>query len=217
MLRTQFEEELNDLHKQFYSMGTQVSDQINKAVRSFVSHDNKLAKEVIASDEEINSLETELETKSLELIALQQPVSNDLRTIITVLKASSDLERMGDHATSIAYATVETKGEERIDGVEEDILVMGEKVKNIVDASLNAYVQVDETRAREIATWDDEINEMYSEIQGKVLDGMRENVDTITTGREYLMTLMYLSRIADYAKNLCEWIVYLNTGKISEL
>lgn len=85
------------------------------------------------------------------MIALQQPVSSDLRTIITVLKASSDLERMGDHVASIAKATISLKGEERIHVVEEDISLLGEKVKSIVDASLNAYIQGNDKRAHEIA------------------------------------------------------------------
>ncbi|MDR1605723.1 MAG: phosphate signaling complex protein PhoU [Streptococcaceae bacterium] len=217
MLRTQFEEELNKLHNQFYSMGTQVSAQVNKAVRAFVSHDRDLAEEVIEDDQEVNDQETKLETKSLEMIALQQPVSHDLRTIITVLKASSDLERMGDHAVSIAKATINLKGEERIREVEEDISHMGERVKSLVDASLNAYIQGDAERAREIANWDDTVNQMYAEIQNKTLLAMEENKETITTGKDYLMTIMYLKRIGDYAKNLCEWIVYLKTGKIVEL
>ncbi|MDN6070237.1 MAG: phosphate signaling complex protein PhoU [Lactococcus plantarum] len=217
MLRTQFEEELNKLHNQFYSMGTQVSAQVNKAVRAFVSHDRDLAEEVIEDDQEVNDQETKLEKKSLEMIALQQPVSHDLRTIITVLKASSDLERMGDHAVSIAKATINLKGEERIHIVEADISLMGERVKSIVDASLNAYIQGDDTRAREIASWDDTVNQMYSEIQNKTLTAMEDNKETITTGKDYLMTIIYLERIGDYAKNLCEWIVYLKTGKIVEL
>ena len=217
MLRTQFEEELNKLHNQFYSMGTQVSEQVNKAVRAFVSHDRDLAEEVIEEDQQVNDQETKLEKKSLEMIALQQPVSHDLRTIITVLKASSDLERMGDHAVSIAKATINLKGEERIHIVEADISLMGERVKSIVDASLNAYIQGDADRAREIASWDDTVNQMYGEIQNKTLTAMEENKETITTGKDYLMTIIYLERIGDYAKNLCEWIVYLKTGKIVEL
>ncbi|MCJ1976972.1 phosphate signaling complex protein PhoU [Lactococcus paracarnosus] len=217
MLRTQFEEELNKLHNQFYSMGTQVSAQVNKAVRAFVSHDRDLAEEVIEEDQQVNDQETKLEKKSLEMIALQQPVSHDLRTIITVLKASSDLERMGDHAVSIAKATINLKGEERIHIVEADISLMGERVKSIVDASLNAYIQGDADRAREIASWDDTVNQMYGEIQNKTLTAMEDNKETITTGKDYLMTIIYLERIGDYAKNLCEWIVYLKTGKIVEL
>lgn len=217
MLRTQFEEELNKLHNQFYSMGTQVSAQLNKAVRAFVSHDRELAEDVITSDEMINQLETKLETKSLEMIALQQPVSGDLRTIITVLKASSDLERMGDHVTSIAKAAINLKGEERIHEVEEDISLLGEKVKSVVDASLNAYIQSNDKRAREIADQYQTVKNMSGEIQEKILEAMKENTETITTGKDYLMTLVFLERITGYAVNLCEWIVYLKSGNIVEL
>lgn len=217
MLRTQFEEELNKLHNQFYSMGTQVSAQLNKAVRSFVSHDRELAEEVIANDENINLLETKLETKSLEMIALQQPVSGDLRTIITVLKASSDLERMGDHVASIAKATINLKGEERIQEVEEDTSLLGEKVKSVVDASLNAYIQGDAERAEEIANQKELVKNMSREIQSKILESMKEKPETVDTGRDYLMTLVYLERIIGYAINLCEWIVYLKLGNIVEL
>lgn len=217
MLRTQFEEELNKLHNQFYSMGTQVSAQLNKAVRAFVSHDRELAEDVITSDEMINQLETKLETKSLEMIALQQPVSGDLRTIITVLKASSDLERMGDHVTSIAKAAINLKGEERIYEVEEDISLLGEKVKSVVDASLNAYIQGNDKRAREIADQYQTVKNMSGEIQEKILEAMKENTETITTGKDYLMTLVFLERITGYAVNLCEWIVYLKSGNIVEL
>ena len=217
MLRTQFEEELNKLHNQFYSMGTQVSAQLNKAVRAFVSHDRELAEDVITSDEMINQLETKLETKSLEMIALQQPVSGDLRTIITVLKASSDLERMGDHVTSIAKAAINLKGEERIHEVEEDISLVGEKVKSVVDASLNAYIQGNDKRAREIADQYQTVKNMSGEIQEKILEAMKENTETITTGKDYLMTLVFLERITGYAVNLCEWIVYLKSGNIVEL
>ena len=217
MLRTQFEEELNKLHNQFYSMGTQVSAQLNKAVRAFVSHDRELAEDVITSDEMINQLETKLETKSLEMIALQQPVSGDLRTIITVLKASSDLERMGDHVTSIAKAAINLKGEERIHEVEEDISLLCEKVKSVVDASLNAYIQGNDKRAREIADQYQTVKNMSGEIQEKILEAMKENTETITTGKDYLMTLVFLERITGYAVNLCEWIVYLKSGNIVEL
>ena len=217
MLRTQFEEELNKLHNQFYSMGTQVSAQLNKAVRAFVSHDRELAEDVITSDEMINQLETKLETKSLEMIALQQPVSGDLRTIITVLKASSDLERMGDHVTSIAKAAINLKGEERIHEVEEDISLLGEKVKSVVDASLNAYIQGNDKRAPEIADQYQTVKNMSGEIQEKILEAMKENTETITTGKDYLMTLVFLERITGYAVNLCEWIVYLKSGNIVEL
>ena len=124
MLRSQFEEDLEKLHNQFYAKGQEVLSQINRTVRAFVTHDRDLAKEVIEEDAEVNGYEVKLEKKSFEMIALQQPVSQDLRTVLTVLKAVSDLERMGDHAVSIAKATIRMKGEQRIPAVEEEIKKM---------------------------------------------------------------------------------------------
>ncbi|HEP5470824.1 TPA: phosphate signaling complex protein PhoU [Streptococcus pyogenes] len=217
MLRTKFEEELDKLHNQFYSMGTEVLAQINKSVRAFVSHDRELAKEVIEEDDTINNFETKLEKKSLEIIALQQPVSNDLRMVITVLKASSDIERMGDHAASIAKATIRMKGEERIPVVEEQINLMGKAVKQMVEEALNAYINADDTKAYEIAASDEIIDQYFRNIQTLAVEEIRKSPDAVFAGKEYFQVLMYLERIGDYARNICEWIVYLKTGKIIEL
>lgn len=217
MLRTKFEEELDKLHNQFYSMGTEVLAQINKTVRAFVSHDRELAKGVIEEDDTINEFETKLEKKSLEIIALQQPVSNDLRTVITVLKASSDIERMGDHASSIAKATIRMKGEERIPVVEEQINLMGKAVKHMVEEALNAYINADDAKAYEIAASDEVIDNYFREIQALAVEEIRKSPDAVFAGKEYFQVLMYLERIGDYARNICGWIVYLKTGKIIEL
>lgn len=217
MLRAQFEEELEKLHNQFYAMGTEVLAQINKTVRAFVSHDRDLAKEVIAEDEVVNEFETKLEKKSLEIIALQQPVANDLRTVITVLKASSDVERMGDHATAIARATIRMKGEERIPEVEEAIDKMGRAVKTMVEDALNLYINPDDERAYEIAIQDEVIDNYFKDIQELAVEAIRNSPDTVFAGKEYFQVLIYLERIGDYAKNICEWVVYLKTGKIIEL
>lgn len=217
MLQTKFEEELDKLHNQFYSMGTEVLAQLNKTVRAFVSHDRDLAKEVIEEDDLINEFETKLEKKSLEIIALQQPVSNDLRTVITVLKASSDIERIGDHASSIAKATIRMKGEERLPIVEEQINQMGKAVKRMVEDALNAYITADEAKAYEIAANDEIIDNYFRDIQALAVEEIRKTPDAVFAGKEYFQVLMYLERIGDYARNLCEWIVYLKTGKIIEL
>lgn len=217
MLRSKFDEELEKLHNQFYAMGTEVAAQLNKTVRAFVSHDRDLAKEVIEGDEEINNFETKLEKKSLEIIALQQPVSQDLRTVITVLKATSDIERMGDHATSIAKATIRMKGEERIPVVEKEINAMGKHVKTMVEEALTAYINGDEKHAYEIAAQDEIVDNYFRDIQTLVVDEIRKQPDVVFAGKEYFQVLMHLERIGDYAKNICEWVVYLKTGKIIEL
>lgn len=218
MLRAQFEVELGKLHNQFYAMGNEVLGQINNTVRAFTTHDRELAKEVIEADKKINEFEVKLEKKSLEIIALQQPVSTDLRRVITVLKATSDLERMGDHAVSIAKAAIRMKGEVRIPIVEEEIKNMGKKVRRLVESSLDLYLNSgDIETAYEIAASDEIINEYYSKIQELTTEEIKKNPDSLIAGRDYFQVLTYLERIGDYAKNICEWVVYLRTGDITEL
>ena len=217
MLRVQFEEDLEKLHNQFYAMGNEVLSQINRTVRAFVTHDRELAKEVIEKDAEVNEYEVKLEKKSLEIIALQQPVSQDLRTVITVLKASSDVERMGDHAVSIAQATIRMKGEVRIQSVEEEISKMGRDVKNFVEAALELYLNGDVDKAYEVAAMDEKINQYFDDIRDLATQEIKANPDLIVTGRDYFQVISFLERIGDYAKNICEWVVYFETGKIVEM
>ena len=217
MLRVQFEEDLEKLHNQFYAMGNEVLSQINRTVRAFVTHDRELARQVIEDDAEGNEYEVKLEKKSLEIIALQQPVSQDLRTVITVLKASSDLERMGDHAVSIAKATVRMKGEVRIESVEDAISKMGRDVKNFVEETLNVYLNGNVDQAYAVAAMDEKINQYFDDIRDLATEEIKQNPELIVTGRDYFQVISYLERIGDYAKNICEWVVYFETGKIIEL
>ena len=217
MLRTQFEEELLNLHNQFYEMGMMVSSAVHKSVRAYIKHDKILAQEVIENDININNMETRLEKKSFEMIALQQPVTTDLRMIITVMKASSDLERMADHAVSVAKSTIRVKGQTRIPEIEKEISDMSDYLKKMVDNVLVAYVKTDEKDARTIANMDQRVNDYFNRIYTATIKNMQENPETVISGTDYLNVASYLERIGDYVTNICEWIVYLATGKITEL
>ncbi|WPL32032.1 phosphate signaling complex protein PhoU [Enterococcus lactis] len=217
MLRTQFEEELLNLHNQFYEMGMMVSSAVHKSVRAYIKHDKILAQEVIENDININNMETRLEKKSFEMIALQQPVTTDLRMIITVMKASSDLERMADHAVSVAKSTIRVKGQTRIPEIEKEISDMSDYVKKMVDNVLVAYVKTDEKDVRTIANMDQRVNDYFNRIYNATIKNMQENPETVISGTDYLNVASYLERIGDYVTNICEWIVYLATGKITEL
>ncbi|MDA9470823.1 phosphate signaling complex protein PhoU [Enterococcus sp. 5H] len=217
MLRSQFEEELLNLHNQFYEMGMMVSNAVHKSVRAYINHDKKIAQEVIDYDVDINDMEVKLEKKSFEMIALQQPVTTDLRMIITVMKASSDLERMADHAVSIAKSTIRLKGETRIPEIEKEISDMSDYVKKMVDNVLIAYVKTDQKDARLIAKMDTRVNEYFDSIYSHSIKAMQSNPETVVSGTDYLHVATYLERIGDYVTNICEWIVYLATGKITEL
>ena len=213
MLRTQFEEELLNLHNQFYEMGMMVSSAVHKSVRAYIKHDKILAQEVIENDININNMETRLEKKSFEMIALQQPVTTDLRMIITVMKASSDLERMADHAVSVAKSTIRVKGQTRIPEIEKEISDMSDYVKKMVDNVLVAYVKTDEKDARTIANMDQRVNDYFNRIYNATIKNMQENPETVISGTDYLNVASYLERIGDYVTNICEWISTWLQGK----
>lgn len=216
-MRRLFEDELNDLHVRFSEMGMMVNEAIYKSVKAFINHDKQLAREVIADDHKINERETDLERKSFELIALQQPVSTDLRIIVTIMKASSDLERMGDHAVSIAKSTIRVKGNTRVPDIEKDIADMADKVKQMVEEVLDAYVKEDRRRAIAIAEEDTAINAYSENIYDDCVKEMQRDSETVVGSMDYMLVASYLERIGDYVTNICEWIVYLRTGKVVEL
>ncbi|ASN62490.1 phosphate signaling complex protein PhoU [Latilactobacillus curvatus] len=216
-MRRLFEDELNDLHVRFSEMGMMVNEAIYKSVKAFINHDKQLAREVIADDHKINEWETDLERKSFELIALQQPVSTDLRVIVTIMKASSDLERMGDHAVSIAKSTIRVKGNTRVPDIEKDIADMADKVKQMVEEVLDAYVKEDRKKAIKIADEDVAINAYSDNIYDDCIKEMQRDSETVVGSMDYMLVASYLERIGDYVTNICEWIVYLRTGKVVEL
>ncbi|KRK72578.1 phosphate signaling complex protein PhoU [Lacticaseibacillus nasuensis] len=216
-MRRLFSDELNDLHVRFSEMGMMANEAIFKSVRAFVNHDKDAARAVIADDKHINKREVDLENRSFELIALQQPVTTDLRIIVTVMKASSDLERMGDHAVSIAKSTIRVKGETRVPEIEAKIADMASAVEQMVNEVLDAYVQSDAVRARQIAEEDHGINQFSDDIYHLCIDRMRADSDTIVGAMDYMLVSSYLERIGDYVTNICEWILYLKTGKLLEL
>lgn len=216
-MRKTFEDELSSLHNHFSEMGMIVNEAIYKSVKSFITHDKRLAKEVIDQDYQINDIELTLEKKCFELIALQQPVTGDLRRIVTVMKACVDLERMGDHAVSIAKSTIRVKGTKRISHIEEKIDQLSQEVKETVNLVLEAYLKKDSDQAIRIVKSDERINALSREIFEQCIEEMKADPEIVIGGTDYLLVSKYLERIGDYVTNICEWIVYLETGKITEL
>lgn len=120
---------------------------------------------------------------------------------------------MGDHAVAIAKATIRIKGESRMTDIETEIKKMGKAARHMVEEALEVYLNGDEERAYEIAASDEIIDNYFRDIQAMTVEGVRENPDAAFAAKEYIQVLVYLERIGDYARNLCEWVVYLKSGK----
>ncbi|BAH42372.1 MULTISPECIES: phosphate signaling complex protein PhoU [Brevibacillus] len=216
MSRHAFEEQQDILHRKLMTMGTLVEEAIHKSIKSLVERDAQLAEQVIASDPVINELEQEIQSDCFRLIALQQPVGGDLRRLGTMLKLVTDLERMGDHAVSIAKTTRRLMADPYVKPLI-DIPMMADHVKAMVRDCLNAYIARNKEAAEEIASRDDIVDKLYSTIFHDLIELMTKNSQAISQGTHLLLVAQYLERIADHVTNICEWIIYMSTGKMTDL
>lgn len=212
-----FKEELKRLLEQFTEMGLDVGEQIYQATKSFIDHDRELAQSVIEHDEKVNVAEMRLEDQAINLMALQQPVANDFRQVIVVLKASSELERIGDHAVGIAKETIRIKGHQRDAIIEAEIAEMTHLIRGMLDATIDAYVKDDGRLAKEIIDANHQIETSFKKIRQSIASKMKHDAKVVTGGTGYLMVASYLERIGDHVINVVEWIMYNQTGKITEL
>ena len=182
-----FLDELRKLNTRFMGMGIDVSESIEEATQAFVDHDKKLAQSLVKDDQKVSRAATKVEKRTLKLMALQQPVASDFRNVISILKATGDLERIGENALSIAWETIRVKGNPRIPEVEAIIKSMSKKVNFMLDQVLKAYVQGDEKLAREVAKKDEELDEeleyrIVGSTESDILKGLISNESPLGKG-----------------------------------
>ncbi|MFD1410153.1 phosphate signaling complex protein PhoU [Lapidilactobacillus gannanensis] len=213
----QFFDELKSLQTNFMDMGINVSEQIYQSTKSFIDHDKQLAQQVIDHDRMINGSEVSLEKQALYLMALQQPVATNFREIVSILKASADLERIGDHAVGIARETIYIKGNQRIPEVEEMIAAMTNSVRKMLEEALDAYFRENVSVAEKVAATDHEIDQQYVQIRQALTNSPQLDSELAPASASYLMVARFLERIGDHIVNISEWIVYSKTGNIVEL
>lgn len=213
-----FLDELKKLNTQFMEMGVMVNDDIDAATRAFVDHDKKRAKNIVDDDEEKIPRESlDIQQKALKLMALQQPVATDFRVVISILKAMTDLERIGENAMSIALETIRVKGNQRIPDVEDIISDMTHNVRHMLIQVLTAYVQNDEKMAREVAGRDIQIDQDYVRARKLIVDGIEKDPNAAQASASYFVVTRLLERIGDHIVNIAMWVVYMTTGELTEL
>lgn len=212
-----FLDELRKLNTRFMGMGIDVSESIEEATQAFVDHDKKLAQSLVKDDQKVSRAATKVEKRTLKLMALQQPVASDFRNVISILKATGDLERIGENALSIAWETIRVKGNPRIPEVEAIIKSMSKKVNLMLDQVLKAYVQGDEKLAREVAKKDDEVDEDYVKARKLIIAGIKQDPEAAVASSSYFMVIRLLERIGDHVVNLAQWVVYKMSGELVDL
>lgn len=216
-MRDQFELELQELEQKFLEMGSAVLESASKVLLALATKDTDMAELIIKEDKLINQAQLDIELTCANLLALQQPQVTDLRFVLTIMSACSDLERMGDHMTGIAKAILNLKEIDTLDVIEEHIHDAGQKALKMMSDLLLVFPKRNADKAIAIANQDEAIDQLYYSISKEILTVMKEQETSVRNGAQYLYMMGHIERFGDYISNICERIVYLETGELVEL
>ncbi len=215
-IRTTFHRRLREVQDDILAMGSMVEQAIGYSIEALKKRDLAMAHRVIADDQRINEKRFDIEERCIQLIATQQPMASDLRTIISVLNIITELERIGDHAEGIAKIVVMIGDEPPLKPLI-DLPRMAEKTQEMLRRSLEAFVDHDADAARQIAAEDDEVDNLYEQVIRELLTFMAEDPRTITRATRLIWVGHNLERSADRVTNICERVVFGVTGKMEEI
>lgn len=216
MVRESFSKYIKELEKEVTEMGEMVIVAITRSVEALKTLNVNEARRIIADDTLINKKRWDIEEKCINLIATQQPVASDLREILAILCIVTDLERMGDYAEGIGKIVV-MHGSEPLVKPLVDIPRMAEKAVGMLKKSLDAFLKRDAQAAMAINSEDDEVDLLYEQVYRVLLNYMIEDPRTITRATYLIWVAHNLERFADHITNICERIVFLVTGTMSEV
>lgn len=215
-VREKFDYELNSAQEQLILLSNMAIDALTKAVEALAHHDIDAALEVIEDDGDINQLEEEINDRVILLIAKQSPVATDLRRLIVIIKVATDMERVGDYAVNIAKETIRIGKEELLSPIHE-IQQMHALATAMLRQVIEAFVEEDVIKAKEIAELDDQVDNLYGEVISKLMKSGAEHPDKLSQITQLAFVCRYMERSADHATNIAEQLFYLVRGRHYDL
>ena len=216
IIRRTFEDQLDELQSDMLRLGRFVEEALGKALDALVRQDLALAKHVAEDDDFADDITFGIQARSMQLLALQQPVARDLRVIGASMRIVIDLERIGDHAVDIAKITRSMAGQSFFKPLV-DIPQLGQLSRKMVGDSLQAFIHHSIEAAVQVARDDDGVDDLCDLLQIELMDKMREDPSLVEPATKLLLVARMLERVADHATNIVEQIYYVETGEMRPL
>ena len=213
-MRSNFDEQLATLNEELTQMGCLCEQAIALASKALLDKDDKLAREVIAADREVDQKERDVESLCLKLLLRQQPVARDLRQISAALKMITDMERIGDQAADISEIALILK--DRDIEKADHIAQMAAAAIRMVTDSVDAYVRQDLDLARSVIHYDDIVDDLFVRIREDLIAKIAADPTCGGEALDLLMVAKYLERIGDHATNIAEWVEFSILGRHPE-
>ena len=215
-MRETFEKDLQKLQDDILVLGSMVEDALMESVSLLKKRDLNGSRRLIEADRRINEKRFDIETETLTLIATQQPMAGDLRTLAAVLEIATELERIGDYAKGISNINLMI-GEDPLLKPLVDIPRMAEKARDMLHRSLEAFVNRNVQLAKLIPAEDDEVDSLYNQVYRELLSMILANPQVIDQATYLLWVAHNLERTADRVVNICERVVFTVTGEMEEM
>ena len=208
-----YDDELEEIKNHLLTMGGLVEQQLEKASIALIKGDTKLANEVYKEGSQVNALEKLIDEECAQCLARRQPTAGDLRLIVTVIKAVSDIERVGDQAEHLARFATQLAEHPRPKNNYHEVYQLAQHVQSMFHDALDAFARLDEKLALKVIKEDDNVNYEYEAITRQHITYMMEDPRSINTSLDVLWTIRALERVGDHASNLCKYLVYLIKGQ----
>jgi phosphate transport system protein len=206
-MRSKFDEQLLELNKEMIEMGNIIILSIKNAIEALVARDENMAKAIMESDAEVDHLQKKIEGICFNLLIQQQPVARDLRTVTAAMKMVTDMERIGDHAADISEMTILMGQNSQIDKFEH-ISQMATETMIMLNHSIEAYVEKNVIKAKEVIEHDDIVDDLFVEAKKDVIELILNSPSEGEGATDILMIAKYFERIGDHATNIAEWVIY---------
>lgn len=218
MSTSKIESGIHSINNHLVRMALLAENQVKDAVKALLNKDMDLAEKVKTEDSIIDDLQRLIEDQAVKLIATQQPVASDLRTLFTTIKIVTDVERIADYAVDIARIAILLK-DNKISKDLSEIDKMGEIASKMLQDSIDAYTSKDDDKAYEVTKLDDEVDKSFMNLIKELYynENSSPNQDDINEVTQLNFVGKYLERIGDHATNICEWTIYIVTGEYVEL
>lgn len=216
VVRENFQEQLDEIKTKLLELGSLAQVAVDDAITALKNQDVDKALEIIDNDYKINRLEEEINETAIWLIAKEQPLATDLRRLISALKITTDVERVGDLAVNIAKSIIRIGDKPFVKPIEE-IPALAEKANNMLREVLASFYDEDVNQAMAVADADDEIDNMYGRLVKELLELMTEHPESVSQIQQLSFICRYVERIGDHCTNISESVIYVVKGKRYDL
>lgn len=202
------ERELNILRDRLLLMGGEAELALQRAMHALVQRNSGVASQVLENDRVIDCLELEIDRLSIEALTLHRPIDGELRMVISIFKITPILERIADHASSIARTAIELNDEPELKTYNE-LNEMAERALEMLQSALDAFTSSDADKARRLITQDKEVDKIYDHLITELMKTMAQDAAKSTRLARLIFVAKNLERIGDYVKDICKLTVYM--------